>query len=257
MKKVFLIGKFHPLFEETNKYFSNYFSVQICVDNLMMMKSLIQLGKPDIFIFDQTEPSPEKDKILGELRKDFPDYPLLCLDNASSPTSFEDVMGIKNFRILTMPVSNEDVLVTACDLLDLEFNRESKTVGEKSKVVRNGRPCVLAVDDVAFQLRALNEVLKDEYDVMIATSAAKALTMIAKRIPDIILLDYEMPICDGKQTMQMIREIYEAKDVPIVFLTAHADIDHIKSVLDLKPAGYLVKPVKGDVLKAEIRKHLK
>lgn len=257
MKKVFLIGKFHPLFEETNKYFSTYFNVQICVDNLIMMKSLLQLGKPDIFIFDQTESSPEKDKILGELRSNFPECPLICIDNAENPTSFEDVMGIKNFRILTMPVSDEDVLVSACELLGLEFNDTTKAIGEKSNLARDGKPCVLAIDDVAFQLRALNEILKDEYDVMIATSAAKALTLIAKRIPDVILLDYEMPICDGKQTMQMIREIYEAKDVPIVFLTAHGDVGHIASVVELKPAGYLVKPVKGDVLKAEIKKHIK
>ena len=54
----------------------------------------------------------------------------------------------------------------------------------------------------------------------------------------------------------IVEKVRAKTDVPIVFLTAHADIDHIKSVLDLKPAGYLVKPVKGDVLKAEIKKHL-
>ena len=264
MRKIFLIGKFSPDFEEKEKFLSRFFKVQICVDNVVMMKSLLNIEEPDIFIFDQTEYSEEKINILHEIRKTYPTKPLVCVDNPKDPTALEDVMGgssnnndnalgIKNSRILTAPISSEDLIVKVCDLFGLEFNKEDQAVYKKSS---GGKPCVLVVDDVAFQLRAVNELLKDEFAVMVATSASMALTMIAKRVPDIILLDYEMPICDGKQAMQMIREVEQAKNVPIVFLTAHGDIDHIKSVLDLKPAGYLLKPVKGDVLKAEIKKHL-
>ncbi|MBQ4101096.1 MAG: response regulator [Oscillospiraceae bacterium] len=266
MKKIFLIGKFSPDFEEKEKFLSRFFKVQICVDNVVMMKSLLNIEEPDIFIFDQTEYSEEKINILHEIRKTYPSMPLICIDNPNDPTALEDVMGIKtdnsiidvtagikNSRILTAPISNEDLIVAVCDFFGLEFNKQDQAVYKK---MRGGKPCVLVVDDVAFQLRAVNELLKDEFAVMVATSASMALTMIAKRVPDIILLDYEMPICDGRQAMQMIKEVQDAKDVPIVFLTAHGDMDHIKSVLELKPAGYLLKPVNKETLKAEIRKHI-
>jgi len=253
MKKVFLIGKIDPIFEQTQKFLSAHFSVQICVDNAAMLKSLLNLCEPDLFLFYQSEPSPERIAILREIRKLYPNKPLLCVDAPEDPTPFEDVLEGRAPRVLKAPVGDEDVLAAACDLLGLSYNRQAKTVRKK---YRGGKPCVLAVDDVAFQLRTINELLKDDFDVMVATSAATAITTIARRLPDIILLDYEMPVCDGAQAMQMIREIDEAKDIPIVFLTAHDDMEHINSVLDLKPAGYLLKPVRGDVLIEEINKHI-
>ena len=253
MKKVFLIGKIDPTFEQAQKFLSAHFDTQICVDNAVMVKSLLNLCEPDLFVFYQSEPSPERIGILREIRKLFPNKPLLCVDAPEDPTPFEDILEGKAPRVLKAPVGDEDVLAAACDLLGLSYNKQSKTVGKK---YRGGKPCVLAVDDVAFQLRTINELLKDDFDVMVATSAAMAITSIAKRVPDIILLDYEMPICDGAQAMQMIREIDEAKDIPIVFLTAYDDMEHINSVLNLKPAGYLLKPVRGDVLIEEINKHI-
>ena len=119
------------------------------------------------------------------------------------------------------------------------------------------RKCVLAIDDNEIQLRMLNEMLKAEYDVMLANSAVKALTLIGKRVPDIILLDYDMPMCDGRMALQMIRELDEAKDVPVIFLTGVKAASNIRAVLDMHPAGYLLKPAKNDVLREEIKKHIK
>ena len=75
-----------------------------------------------------------------------------------------------------------------------------------------------------------------------ATSGMQALTLIGKKKPDIIFLDYEMPVCDGKMTLEKIRELDGAKDIPVVFLTGVSDKKHIEAVLELKPAGYLLKP---------------
>ena len=58
-----------------------------------------------------------------------------------------------------------------------------------------------------------------------------------------ILLDYEMPVCNGRETMIKIREIESNKNIPIVFVTAVNKKEHIKSVLALKPDGYLLKPI--------------
>ena len=83
-----------------------------------------------------------------------------------------------------------------------------------------------------------------------------ALTLFGKKLPDIIFLDYDMPMCDGKMTMQMIRELDEAKQVPIIFLTGVRDAEHIQAVLALRPAGYLLKPASEDMIRAEIEKHI-
>ena len=68
------------------------------------------------------------------------------------------------------------------------------------------------------------------------------MTAIGKKRPDLILLDYEMPVCDGKQTLEMIRADEDLRDIPVLFLTGVSDRAHIEAVLDLKPAGYMLKP---------------
>ena len=109
------------------------------------------------------------------------------------------------------------------------------------KEVRS-RKLVMIVDDNAATLRTIKEMIQDNYDVTVATSGMKALTAMGKNPPDLILLDYEMPVCDGKQTLEMIRADDEFKDIPVIFLTGVSDRAHIEAVLTLKPAGYMLKP---------------
>ena len=101
-------------------------------------------------------------------------------------------------------------------------------------ILKTARKLILLVDDDGMQLRTLNGMLKDNYDIRMATSGMQALTLIGKKKPDLIFLDYEMPVCDGRMTLEMIRELEEAKDIPVVFLTGVNDKEHIQAYLNLK-----------------------
>ena len=107
---------------------------------------------------------------------------------------------------------------------------------------------ILVVDDNATTLRGIKTVLEKKYDVVLANSGTKAIAQISRRKPDLILLDYEMPVCDGKQTFEMIRADEEMADIPVVFLTGVNDKAHIHAVLRLMPAGYLLKPYEPEKL---------
>ncbi len=102
----------------------------------------------------------------------------------------------------------------------------------------------------------MKAMLQDVYEVDLAISGAQAMTSIGKNRPDLILLDYEMPICDGKMTLEMIRADEDMKDIPVIFLTAINDRANIEAVLKLKPAGYFLKPPVKDRLVSEINKIL-
>lgn len=101
---------------------------------------------------------------------------------------------------------------------------------------------LLIVDDDGTTLRVLKGMLEHEYDVTIVNSGMNAMKAIGKKRPDLILLDYEMPVCDGRQTLEMLRADEESKYIPVVFLTGVNDREHIEAVLSLRPAGYLLKP---------------
>ncbi len=104
------------------------------------------------------------------------------------------------------------------------------------------RKRIMLIDDNAIQLRTLKGILNESYDVDMVTSGLKAVKLIKERVPDLIFLDYDMPDCDGKETLKMIRQIRGAENVPAAFLTGVSSKDHIKAVLGLKPAGYILKP---------------
>ena len=253
MKKVFFIGKFNDAFEEIKTYLAQFFSVQVCVDNLSVMLSVLKLSQPDILVLNTTDMGETKEEFIKALKENFSHIPLISLEMSMDTVGAGAFGDLSKFRALIMPVDNDKLVQTICNMLALEYD------GDNNKIITssNEKKCVLAIDDNGFQLRMLNELLKDTYEVQTATSVMKALTMIGKKVPDLILLDYEMPICDGKMAFQMLKEVDEVKDVPIIFLTGVRDAAHINAVLSLHPAGYILKPAKSDVLLDDIEKHIR
>ena len=100
---------------------------------------------------------------------------------------------------------------------------------------------ILVVDDSGAMLRNVKEWLEDKYQVILANSGTTAIKYLAMKHPDLVLLDYEMPVCDGKQVLEMIRSDSEFSSVPVIFLTGKNDRETVMKVTALKPEGYLLK----------------
>lgn len=113
------------------------------------------------------------------------------------------------------------------------------------------RQKILVVDDSNVMLNTIKGWLEDKYQITLVDSGLSAIKSMILNRPDLILLDYNMPICDGKQTLEMIRAEKELADIPVIFLTAKSDRDSIMGVMSLKPQGYLLKAMMkpGDVRK--------
>ena len=89
----------------------------------------------------------------------------------------------------------------------LSQNKVEKTeISHKKKV--------LVVDDSDFMLKAMSDLLREDYEVLTAKSGMSAIRGITLDRPDLILLDYEMPVCDGSQVLGMIRSEKEFADIP-------------------------------------------
>lgn len=110
----------------------------------------------------------------------------------------------------------------------------------------NCKKHILVVDDSGTMLRTIKAWLAPKYKVSIAGSAAMAISFLATNRPDLILLDYEMPVCSGPQFMEMIRAEEATHSIPVIFLTAKGDKKSVESVLALRPAGYLLKTMTAD-----------
>ena len=122
---------------------------------------------------------------------------------------------------------------------------ELKAVAEVASENRLGKRILLVDDDPTF-LKMLQGWLSDKYRITAVKSGMQAITYLANHSPDLILLDYDMPITPGPQVMEMIRSEFNASEVPIIFLTGKSDRESIMNVMRLKPQGYLLKTMSRD-----------
>lgn len=123
---------------------------------------------------------------------------------------------------------------------------------EVEKKVISRQKKVLVVDDSDFMLKTMQELLGKDYEVILAKSGLSAIRGITLERPDLILLDYEMPVCDGSQVLEMIRGEKDFADIPVIFLTSRVDRESVKKVIELKPEGYLSKSLQPADIKKEV-----
>ncbi len=107
---------------------------------------------------------------------------------------------------------------------------------------------LLIIDDDPNYMSLVREWLKDSYKVSMATSGMRGIKWLASNTVDLILLDYEMPVTDGPQVLEMLRQDDETAKIPVFFLTGRDDKESVVKVLDLKPDGYILKTVTRDEL---------
>jgi putative two-component system response regulator len=119
------------------------------------------------------------------------------------------------------------------------------------------RPTILLVDDTPDILMQLSTLLFDDYQVKIATCGRRALEIAQDRVPDIILLDIEMPGMDGYDVCRALKEQPVTRDIPVLMLTAHAHGSHELEGLNAGTADYLTKPVSPAILKLRLNNHLR
>ncbi|WP_428560339.1 MAG: hybrid sensor histidine kinase/response regulator [Solidesulfovibrio sp. DCME] len=117
---------------------------------------------------------------------------------------------------------------------------------------------ILVVDDERSNLLMLNEMLRAEHDVSIASGGRDALDLLASPLPvDLILLDVMMPDIDGYEVCRRIKENPARRDVPVLFVTALSAGENEERGLRLGAVDYITKPFQPAVVAARVLTHLK
>ena len=101
---------------------------------------------------------------------------------------------------------------------------------------------VLVIDDDPKMLRAIKAMLDEKYEVSLATSGEQGVGFISKKMPDLILLDYEMPGWDGATTLKEIRSVKGYENIPVVFSSGRDDDGFLEELAAFHPGGFVKKP---------------
>jgi DNA-binding response OmpR family regulator/DNA-binding CsgD family transcriptional regulator len=119
------------------------------------------------------------------------------------------------------------------------------------------RDIVLVVDDSPETLSFLTDALEHSgATVLVATEGARALALVERITPDVILMDAMMPGMDGFETCRRLKANAALSHVPIIFMTGLSETEHILEGLEAGGVDYVTKPIVLDVLLARIRVHL-
>ncbi|MCX5813798.1 MAG: two-component system response regulator [Proteobacteria bacterium] len=119
------------------------------------------------------------------------------------------------------------------------------------------KPVVLVVDDTPANLALVSSLLKDLYTVKVANRGTRALQVAAaKPMPDLILLDIMMPEMDGYEVISKLKENPETADIPVIFLTAKAEVEDEQRGFELGAVDYITKPISPPIVMARVKTHL-
>ncbi len=105
---------------------------------------------------------------------------------------------------------------------------------------------ILVVDDDIALLKMAEELLKDRYAVSLAKSGDQAVQFLGRGfVPDLILLDIDMPGMDGYETIERLLRLPTAEDVPVIFLSGLTRAEAELRGLKAGASDYMTKPFDG------------
>lgn len=116
---------------------------------------------------------------------------------------------------------------------------------------------ILVVDDVSKNLQILGSILDEVgYSTTFAISGIQALERLDTAKPDLILLDMMMPDMNGLEVCSILKSDPDTAEIPVIFLTASQETEHILQAFDKGAVDYLTKPFNTRELLARVRNHL-
>lgn len=133
------------------------------------------------------------------------------------------------------------------------IRQESSSLPPQFATTGESRPKILIVEDNSDMLHFIATLLQAEYTVVPARNGAEGLERAKTDPPDLILADIMMPIKDGYQLCREIKEDLTTRHIPVVLVTAKADLSMKIEGLKQGADDYLTKPFSSEELKARVK----
>jgi adenylate cyclase len=117
---------------------------------------------------------------------------------------------------------------------------------------------ILVVDDIPTNQKLLRETLEPEgYEVLLASEGATALEVAQAALPDLVLLDVQMPGLDGFETCRRLKQTSATSDIPVLFITANDDSESLTTAFKTGAVDFVTKPFRREEVLVRIETHLK
>lgn len=238
MKKILISGKPDDTMAEAEKKLSGHYIVRHVSAVPIAVFGILGSFRPDAAVIKTSDAD---DSVFEHIKEKYPDMKTIAAGSA------DEREGLPHFHAdAVCSYETEDMYNTVFRVMP--FSPEDTASDD---------PVVMIIDDDIAILSMIKTMLDKEYKVMPAPSGEKAIRLIEKKKPDVILLDYEMPGMNGVQTLGKLREDNRYADIPIIFMTGTNDPAIIEKIALLGVSGYLIKPAEAADIKTAVSGALK
>ena len=214
------------------------------VTDLTTAKRSISSHLPDIIVLDLAFSHSQENglTLLAELAQQAPSIPVLVLTAKNELRDRVEVARLGGNIFLEKPISPEAIVKAATQ----ELNRTQKPEAK-----------ILIVDDDLYILAALYNLLTPwGFQVETLADPQQFWQTLATIVPDLLILDIEMPGFSGIELCQVVRSDPRWSDLPVLFLSGHKDADIVHQVFAVGADDYVQKPIVGPELMARILNRL-
>lgn len=240
-KKIVFIGEDNKINNELYQLLNWRFNVTNCLGKEIVLDEINVLNSV-LVVVSMVGENINYTELFEGLAENGAILPVVTISTKAESAAYEKFYETEQFHRILRPVTGRRILEVCRAVVDGIDYGTYEDFGEKEK------QHILIVDDNAMVLRNIKGVLEHDYSVAVAPSGVHAFISLGKKMPDLILLDYEMPEMNGKQVLEKLREQEEYADIPVVFLTSMDSREIVMELLALQPAGYILKPVDAQVL---------
>ncbi|MBP5330982.1 MAG: response regulator [Lachnospiraceae bacterium] len=237
-KKILLVGNISEFLVNIQNALDDEYDVQLCLMQKKSMQGMIKVLNPALIVICTLGVYDKEPGLLSWLDRDSGEMPVLFIALKDECNEFMKVCLSKRYTYLTLPADLDEIVKKSNELANAEPVRSKKTRIKS----------ILIIDDSPVTLRYIKNELKDYYNVLLATDGAMGVKKAHESKPDLILLDYEMPGMDGRETFLNLKVDEETENIPVIFLTGVSDKKKVQEVLSMQPAGYMLKPVEAEQL---------
>lgn len=280
MKRILFVADFNDTAHCIQEAMLSRYQVQLCsMKNAEDVSHMIRMFRPDMVVVFISCYQNISSKLFYILTIVHAAIPIITIGKKEDTMQYEMLYSKTQYTHLYRPIKNRDIMKCIADRLHIteDENAEHKDISDISNYIENEdkiknktdiwdeaeldneadadkRKHILLVDNDDEIYNNMKSIIGDRYRVSVAGTELQAMRMLEKDRPDMMFLSYEMPLCEGRIMLEMIRSDEELRKLPVVFLTKIAEKRNIASIIRLKPAGCILKPIDKEIVTRIIEK---
>lgn len=280
MKRILFVADFNDTAHCIQEAMLSQYQVQLCsMKNAEDVSHMIRMFRPDMVVVFISCYQNISSKLFYILTIVHAAIPIITIGKKEDTMQYEMLYSKTQYTHLYRPIKNRDIMKCIADRLHIteDENAEHKDISDISNYIENEdkiksktdiwddaeldneadadkRKHILFVDNDDEIYNNMKSIIGDRYRVSVACTELQAMRMLEKDRPDMMFLSYEMPLCEGRIMLEMIRSDEELRKLPVVFLTKIAEKRNIASIIRLKPAGCILKPLDKEIVTRIIEK---